>query len=304
MTGCGGSSGSGGESNGTVGEPERVATKVFFSTGDGSDCSVVEPFGRFVGADLDPVEAALEALVAGPTAEESAAGAGSAFSTRTADVVSSITLDDGLLVVDFANLPSLMPNASTSCGSEALLASLNSTVFQFPDVERVRYRNDESCDGFANWLQRECFDVMRTGEMVEIPIVEQAGAAGCISPDSTLPDGRWFGFVADAAPDDVEFDLACWFTGTAAASAAGEDGEESPPPNDYYIRNDIEQVRRVPVDAAAQVRWLADPGDPASAIDGPYTDWLVVRPGRLFQPGIWLVVADGTIVLMEEQYVP
>ena len=43
----------------------------------------------------------------------------------------------------------------------------------------------------------------------------------------SLPDGRWFGFVDDAQADQVSFDLACWFTGTAAAAAAerGRRGE-------------------------------------------------------------------------------
>jgi len=59
----------------------------------------------------------------------------------------------------------------------------------------------------------------------------------------------------------MSFDLACWFTGTAAADAALEARDESPPPNDYYIRNDTDRVRAMPVDPLAEVAWLSEAGN-------------------------------------------
>ena len=288
----------------TTTETAGVIVEVYFSTGDGSDCSVVEAFPRRIPDDLDPIEAALEQLAAGPTADETAAGAGSFFSAATADVVSLVNLSDGLLQVDFVDLRSLLPNASTSCGSESFLATLNSTVFQFPEVERVRYRIEGSCDAFANWLQRECFEVSRTGEQLDIPVNERAAGAGCTAPDDTLRDGRWFGFIPDAQADQVSFDLACWFTGTAAAAAASEDGEESPPPNDYHIRNTSDRLRAVAVDPSAEVAWYPDPGNPASLTVVPYAVWQAEQPLRSYRPGVWLNVEDGRIASIEEQYVP
>lgn len=136
-----------------------------------------------------------------------------------------------------------------------------------------------------------------------------ADGAGCSPPPGDdLPDGRWFGFVEDAEGgtvlDNVAFDLACWFTGEAAVVAAAEDGEESPPPNDFHIRNANETLRRLPVDPAAVVNWLPQPGDPATAETVAWLDWLAARADRAFLPGVWLDIEQGVIVAIEEQYVP
>ncbi len=289
-------------------EPVGESAEVFFSVGDGSDCSEVAGFARQLPAGADPVPASFEALVAGPNPDETEAG--SFFSVETADVIRSVTLVDGLLVVDFADLRSLMPNASTSCGSEALLAQLNTTAFQFAEVERTRYLIEGSCDVFANWLQRECFETDRDGtevvgdELAEA-IAEQADGSGCTPASADgLPDGRWFGFVDDAGSDDVAFDLACWFSGDAAVIAAAEDGEESPPPNDYHIRNDNNRLRTLAVAPSADVSWLPIPGDPNSTEVVGYATWLAEKSGREFDPGVWLEIDDGRIVSIEEQYVP
>lgn len=288
----------------TTTAPAGVMVDVHFSTGDGSDCSMVAAFRRDVGG-ADPIQAAFEELVGGPTAAEVEAGAGSAFSPDTADVVQAVSLDDGLLVIDFADLRPLIPNSSTSCGSEALLAQLNGTAFQFATVDRVRYRIAGSCDDFANWLQRDCFDADRTGRQLDVPTNERASGSGCTpGPGDDLPDGRWFGFVADARADAVSFDLACWFTGAAAVAAAAEDGEESPPPNDFHVRNDSDRLRTLTVDSSSEVAWLPDPGDPESLQVVGYPAWLIERTDRAFLPGVWLEVAGGRVVSIEEQYVP
>lgn len=143
--------------------------QVWFSTGDGSDCGAVEPFERPLPAGADPLEHALAELVAGPTDAEVAAGAGSFFTEATTGAVLQVARDDGLVVVDLVDVRPLMSGASTSCGSEALLATLHATVFQVDDVERVRFTIEGSCDAFANWLQRACFDLDRDGEQLDVP---------------------------------------------------------------------------------------------------------------------------------------
>lgn len=140
---------------------ETQSVSVFFSVGDGSDCAQVDRFERQVGVADDAIRAAFERLVAGPTDAEEEIGASSFFSADSAETVRNVTLQDGLLVVDFADLRPLMPNASTSCGSEALLAQLNTTAFQLPDVLSVRYEIAGDCNAFANWLQRECQEFER-----------------------------------------------------------------------------------------------------------------------------------------------
>jgi len=135
--------------------------QVLFASQDQSDCSEVTAFDRSVDASADPIHAAFEALVGGPVAEETATGVGSMFSSETADMVKSVALSDGLLIVDLEDLRSTIPNASTACGSFSLLAQLNGTAFQFTEVERVSYQIDGDCDTFFNWLQRDCQEYSR-----------------------------------------------------------------------------------------------------------------------------------------------
>ena len=287
-------------------EPTGPTVEVYYGVADSPDCGAVQPFARRLGDEIDPYLSTFRQLVAGPSTEETEAGAGSFFSSETASVTKSAVLTDGLLIVDFSDLRPLVPNASTSCGSQALLAQLNSTAFQFAPVERTRYLIEGSCNDFANWLQRECFDTDRSGRQLDVTTNERASGAGCTpSSTDTLPAGRWFGFVEDAQGEQLSFDLACWFTGAAADAAATEDGEESPPPNDYYIRNDSDRIRIHPVDSGIEVEWLPDPGDPQSAEVVTYATWLAGRATRTTNPGVWLTVEDDShVIKIEEQYVP
>jgi hypothetical protein len=148
----------------TSAEPETMQTiQVAFAT-TGGDWSDVARFERQADASLNPAEAAFRDLVAGPTGEEAARGADAViYSVATSGTVRSVTLDDGLLLVDFSDFQELIANASTSCGSMSLLSQLNTTAFQFDDVERVRYEIEGSCNVFSNWLQRECTEYTRNG---------------------------------------------------------------------------------------------------------------------------------------------
>ena len=280
--------------------------EVYFGVATSSNCGDVQAHPRRLDDDFEIHRQTFLQLVAGPTSSEAADGASSFFSSETADVVKSAILTDGLLTVDFTDLRPLIPNASTSCGSEALLAQLNNTAFQFDAVERTRYLLDGSCTDFGNWLQRECFDSDRAGRQLDVSTNEQASGAGCTPASTdTLPPGRWFGYVTEAQPEQLSFDLACWFEGAAAAAAAAEDGEESPPPNDYYIRNDSSRLRIHVVESNVEVVWLRDPGDPATTTTTQYTSWIVDRGSRPFNPGVWITTTDDShVVKIEEQYVP
>ena len=82
--------------------------------------------------------------------------------TEVADLLREVELRDGRLVVDFdPAIRERMPGAASSAGSRALLSSLDSTAFQFPEVESAEYRLGGSCEAFWNWLQRECRIVRR-----------------------------------------------------------------------------------------------------------------------------------------------
>lgn len=118
-----------------------------------------------------------------------------------------------------------------------------------------------------------------------------------------MPDGQWFGFVTARSEDSLDFDLACWFTGAGAIRASAEDGEESPPPNDYYVRNASTETRSTTVGELVQVVFFPD-GDPGNMLEVDYDDWPVMVADRGFELGVWLVVEDGAITEIHEQWVP
>jgi hypothetical protein len=106
----------------------------------------------------------------------------------------------------------------------------------------------------------------------------------------------------DAAGRTVTFDLVQWFDGDAATKAAAEDGEESPPPNDYYIRNVNPRLRTLPVAPDARLS-LSGVTLGQGGADSTEVDLATVAakgPNHLF----WATVQGGRIVALEEQYVP
>ncbi len=128
--------------------------------------------------------------------------------------------------------------------------------------------------------------------------------SGCSPGDgATLPEGEWFGFVLATSAGGIEFDLACWFTGQAAIDAAAEDGEESPPPNDYFVRNQNTQTRSLAVSPDVLVLWYPT-GDPTSEEEVSFPEWVEGVAGRGFQFGVWLDVIDGEVLGIREQWVP
>lgn len=132
----------------------------------------------------------------------------------------------------------------------------------------------------------------------------KAEGSGCSPGDGALPDGRWYGTVETTDDDSFDFDLACYFTGQDAAIAAAEDGEESPPPNDYYIRNTNKTVRTLQVDPPADVIWYPDAGDPGSETTTDYADWVEAVSDRGLVLGVWVKIDDGLVTAIEEQWVP
>jgi len=96
----------------------------------------------------------MSALLAGPTSAEQAAGYSSFFSSATKGALNwAHVYPNGLARIDFANFSTIIPNASTSCGSQALLAALDHTAKQFASVTTVVYSFDGNVDTFYSWLQ-------------------------------------------------------------------------------------------------------------------------------------------------------
>lgn len=138
-----------------AGEEEMLVTAYFsYEPAEGRSGEPLRAVHRVRPRSPAVLQAALEVLLAGPTAAEREADLGSWFSSRTATMLRSVTLRDGHAVVDLDDLRPIIPNASTSAGSRRLLAELDATVFQFPTVESVEYRLEGDCEAFNEWLQR------------------------------------------------------------------------------------------------------------------------------------------------------
>ena len=121
-------------------------------------CEAVAPVARLV----EPPElltGAFEALLGGPTDAEIEAGYGSWFSSEIGWSIESVTISDGVAHIDFSEDSPLIPNASTSCGSMALRAQLDSTAMQFPTVEQTVYSFGDNTAAFYHWLQADVPEV-------------------------------------------------------------------------------------------------------------------------------------------------
>ena len=104
---------------------------------------------------------------------------------------------------------------------------------------------------------------------------------------------------------EITFDLVQYFTGDAATKAAAEDGEESPPPNDYYVRNVNPRLRTLPVTPGARLsltRLTLNQGG-GNAAANVEVDLATIR-SRGSDHLFWATVQGGRIVALEEQYVP
>jgi hypothetical protein len=132
-------------------EPSTVEVEVYFPNALLGDlCTEVFPVTRSVDTD-DPVTGALAALLAGPTADERAAGYGGWFTPATADALLHVEVTDGTAHVVFRDLRTIIPSASTSCGSSMLLAMLDTTLLALEGVDARYALADQAA--FSAWLQ-------------------------------------------------------------------------------------------------------------------------------------------------------
>jgi hypothetical protein len=124
-----------------------------------------------------------------------------------------------------------------------------------------------------------------------------------------LADGRHPVYLKTVDPDrpTITFDLIQFFTGEAATKAAAEDGEESPPPNDYYIRNVNSRLRTLPVqsDAPITVNVLAAQSSGSSTKDVSVTlDELAGYFPNSGTAPFWITVEQGQVAKIAQQFLP
>jgi hypothetical protein len=124
-----------------------------------------------------------------------------------------------------------------------------------------------------------------------------------------LPDGRHPVRITTVDPDRhrITVDLIQFYWGEDATREAAKDHQESPPPNDYYIRNINPRLRTLSVLADAPITCntltAGYTGSATKDIRLPLWRLAILVPSRGTGP-FWITVRDGQVVRIAEQYLP
>jgi hypothetical protein len=133
--------------------PATMTVKVYFHKGPGADPAKLYAVSRTVPSSPMVATAALKQLLAGPTSAERAAGYWSVFSSRTAGMLRSVRIGNGVGHADFRDFSKVIPNASSSTGSAVLMSELDATLKQFGTVKTTVYSFAGTVAPFYEWLQ-------------------------------------------------------------------------------------------------------------------------------------------------------
>lgn len=160
----------------------------------------------------------------------------------------------------------------------------------------------------------------RSGAAAADPSAATSTASGATGgaqkPPATGPTARQFTYLKDvyrsAGTIWAVADYAQMLTGAAAVKAAREDGEIGPGedvPNDYYIRNQNKQLRKMAVVPGAPVlfhktnqgRWngAGSAGDLVDIFKSSGDDARFMKNAPY-----WITLKGGRIAKVEQQYVP
>lgn len=123
---------------------------------DQNDCGEVFAVSRVVSEEEPPARSVLEQLLQGPTVEEKNKGFSSFFSDNTWNFLKSVKIAGATAYVNLEDLRSVIPNASSSCGSQSFLSEMKKTLTQFPEIKRVIFAINGRTNDFYEWLQIGC----------------------------------------------------------------------------------------------------------------------------------------------------
>jgi hypothetical protein len=133
------------------------------------------------------------------------------------------------------------------------------------------------------------------------PAITAGGATN--SEPVVLADGRHPVRLKtiDPARRAVTFDLIQFYQDDQATTEAAKDHQESPPPNDYYIRNVNPRLRTLPVLADATITANQVAG---SNQDVPVTLSKLAALTRERSPVFWITVRHEQVSKISEQWLP
>jgi hypothetical protein len=136
-------------------------------------------------------------------------------------------------------------------------------------------------------------------------VLGSAPPSATTTAEPILPDGRSPVLLTaiDVPGRTITFDLVELYLGTDAAVQWKKDhpGQPVPALNGHYMRNNNPKLRTLPV-AADVVIHVIPGGDPDHPDTLPFADLPTYE--MLNGPPYWITVKNGTITMIEQQFIP
>lgn len=127
-----------------------------------------------------------------------------------------------------------------------------------------------------------------------------------------LPHAAFFGSARSAGGTTyLKVDLVLFLTDGEAEDAAEAEGEESPPPNDFFILNHSKKLREYAVADGVDVTVVMDPDGalcpemvcPAMSLDA-WVAAVAPKQSTFRSTPYWFTINDTTITAIKQQYLP
>ena len=183
------------------------------------------------------------------------------------------------------------------------VARVDAALEQVADLE-------SEVDSLSASLAAAESDVPSAASTATAATTATAGSTGADTATSEKQFCFMMGGTWEGETPVLAVDYAQMLSGTEAAAAATADGAESPPPNDYYIVNDNPKIREFPADKTMVVKVTSkDDGVEPQGYDMPFGQWYDILTGGSGSDFVrnapyWITIEDGTIVAIEEQFLP
>jgi hypothetical protein len=138
-----------------------------------------------------------------------------------------------------------------------------------------------------------------------IPVATAPTSAGTPSNSepAVLADGRHPALLKSVDPgrSAITFDVIQFYQGDDATREAAKDHQESPPPNDLYIRNVSPRLRTLPLraDTTITVNGLLSTQE-----NTPVSLAKLATLTRTYSPVFWITVRHDQVVKIAEQWTP
>ena len=116
------------------------------------DCSKVDVVHRTISKDKDYIEELVRHVVKGPTDEELESGFQEHWISDES-FLNSVKFENNVVYIDWKDIREMVPNASTSCGSQSFVAPFYNTLMEVQMVSDVVHTIEGSEDIFNEWMQ-------------------------------------------------------------------------------------------------------------------------------------------------------